>query len=527
MLNQSKLKIMQIKEIIRLSELDASVNITAIATAANTTRKTVRSYLHKIKKLNLRYDSIKELPDSELQILIASTPQPSNTAKPKPDFQLIFKELKQKRATAYQLWLEYKQEYPDGINYQNFCARIREYKKCLHPSMRQDHKFGEKLFVDFAGQTVPIYNQSTGEVLLAQIFVAVLGASNYTYIRAVASQSTNNWLDCHVKAFEFFGGIPEIIVPDNLRSGVDKACKYDPVINRSYQNLAEHYGIAILPARSYKPKDKAKVEKGVQIVQNWILAAIRDRKFFSVEELNEVLECLLDKLNTKPFQKLEGSRKEWFDQHEKSQLKPLPVARYEFCEWKKAKVNINYHVELNTHSYSVPYTHARQDVEICFNSRVVKIFKDNKVIASHQRSDAKHKYTTCNEHMPEAHREFLEWRPSRIINWAKNQIGPRTGELVEKFMNSHQNPEVTYKKCLGIIRLEKLYPKERIEAAATRLLEINIGSNPYQSMKSMLSKKLEQKTIDKTPPIQHSLHENLRGVESFTEEKQRREDDSE
>lgn len=515
-----RLKMVQVKEIIRLAEKE-NLSQSEIASSVKTTRKTIGVYLKKIAELEIKYEEVKDKPDSEIKKLLFPKSRAPIKERPKPNLDLVYREHKEKGVTRYQLWLEYRDQNSEGVSYQHFCSYLRDYKEKITLSMRQEHKFGEKCFIDFAGQTVPIIDKNTGEINSAQIFVAVLGGSSYTFAYAVSSQEKHNWLDCHVKMFEYFGGVTEILVPDNLRSGVDKACRYDPVINRSYQELAEHYDTVIIPARVRKPKDKAKAEKGVQMVQNSILGALRNREFFSVFELNEAIKPLLETLNSKPFQKLEGSRSTWFENYEKNNLKPLPNTKYEFSEWKKAKVNIDYHIDLEGHYYSVPYKFVKEEVSVCFNSRIVKIFHDNRVIASHQRDFKKGKHTLVKEHMPKSHREHLEWNPSRIINWAKSEIGIYTGQLIETFMSRHENPEITYKKCLGIISFKRKYPKERIEKASKLLLDSGIGKNPYQSMKSILLKGLEQRESEEVKLKQTCLdvHENIRGADSFSGDK--------
>jgi transposase len=519
MKKSKELEMSQIKEILRLYE-SGITDKTAIATAAKTTRKTVALYIQRVKDSGLGYEELKNKSSLEIRSILFPAGKNTNKAKPKPDFNYIYKEYKEKNVTLQQLWCEYIAETPEACNYSNFCIWFNRELKRLKPSMRQVHKYGEKCFVDFAGTTVPITSKLTGEVYQAQIFVAVLGASNFTFARAVESQKKHDWLDCHVRMFEFFGGVTEILVPDNLKSGVDKTCRYDPVINRSYQELAEHYGVAVLPARPRKPKDKAKVEKGVQVVTNWILKALRNQTFFSIEELNEAIEPLLEKLNSKPFQQLPGSRKEQFEQFEKPKLKPLPKQRFEFNEWKQARVNIDYHVELEGHYYSVPYKFIRTKVEICFNARIVKILQDNQVIASHRRSFSKGQHSTIPEHRPKEHQAYLDWSPAKLVTWAGNAIGPTTATLLKQYMARYENPEVTYRKCLGIIRLAKKYPKTRIEAASKKVLEFGIGSNPYQSIKSMLAKNLEQQSVPQSRSQQLCLedHENIRGPASFTGE---------
>jgi transposase len=515
-----ELEMSQIKEILRLHE-SGITDKTAIASAAKTTRKTVALYIQRAKDSGLGYEELKTKSSREIRDALFPAGKNGNKSKPRPDFEYIYKECKEKNVTLQQLWCEYIADTPDGCNYANFCIWFNRERKKLNPSMRQVHKYGEKCFVDFTGTTVPITSKLTGEVFKAEIFVAVLGASNYTFAFAVESQKKHNWLDCHVRMFEFFGGVTEIVVPDNLKSGIDKTCRYDPLINRSYQELAEHYGVAVLPARPRKPKDKSKVEKGVQVVTNWILKALRNHTFFSVEELNEAIEPLLEKLNSKPFQQLPGSRREQFEKYEKPKLKPLPRERFEFNEWKQAKVNIDYHVELDGHYYSVPYKFIREKVEICFNARIVKIFKDSRVIASHRRNFNKGQHSTIPEHRPKAHEPYFEWAPERFVNWANNAIGPITSKMLDQYMKKYENQEITYRKCLGIIRIAKKYPKTRLEAASARLLEFGIGSNPYQSIKSMLAKNLDQQPLKQSVQArQLSLdsHENIRGPESFTGE---------
>ena len=373
--------------------------------------------------------------------------------------------------------------------------------------MRQKHRAGEKLFVDYSGKTVEIVDPVTGETKQAQFFTAVLGASDYTYAEATWTQSLPDWIGSHQRAFDYFGGVSELVIPDNLRSGVSKACLYDPDINPTYQDLANHYETAILPARSGKPKDKAKVEAGVLLVQRWILAALRNRTFFSLTELNEAMAELLEKLNNKPFKKLPGSRKSLFE----SLVKPLPQSPYQYAQWKKARVNIDYHIEIDRHYYSLPYQLAGKKLDIRITSNTIECFHKGRRVASHQRIYRPWAYTTLPEHMPRNHREYLKWTPSRLLNWAA-KIGPSTARLAQNVMDSKPHPQQGFRTILGILRLEKAYDADRLEAACQRALYIKATS--YRSVASILKSGLDKKQAlereDESPPLRHT---NIRGAE--------------
>jgi transposase len=445
---------------------------------------------------------------------IAESPGVSERTRQLPDWSVIEQELKKKGVTLQLLWEEYKGHYSEGYQLSQFCKYYRTWKRSIDVTMRQTHKAGEKLFVDYAGQTVPVYDAKTGAVSCsAAIFVAVLGASNYTFAEATESQALPQWLSSHVRAFEYFGGVSEITVPDNLKSGVIKACAYEPDINPSYHDLALHYGTTIIPARVRKPKDKAKVENGVLIVSRWILAVVRHRKFFSLAELNEAIAQLLERLNSRPFKKLPGTRRSLFETLEKSLLKPLPITRYVFAEWKKARVNIDYHVDVDGHYYSVSYTAAREYVEVRFTAATIEIFLRGNRIASHMRSYHKNRHTTIREHMPKSHQRYAEWSPSRIIQWA-GTIGVSAAQLVEIIMETRRHPELGYRSCMGIMRLGKRYGNDRLEAACARALSIRAFS--YKSVHSILKNGLDRERIP-SPTISENLsHENIRGKNYFT-----------
>ena len=352
--------------------------------------------------------------------------------------------MKEPGVTLHLLWEEYRDLSPDGYQRTQYYELYYQWRKKLDLSLRQTHEFGKKLFVDYAGQTVPVHDPSSGEVKQTQVFVSVLGASNYTYAEATWSQGLPDWIGSHTRAFEFYGGVPEIIVPDNLKSGVSKACRYEPDLNPSYRDMASHYGVTVIPARVRKPKDKAKVEVAVQIVERWILASLRNRKFFSLEELNGTIAGLLEKLNNRPFKKLEGSRSSQFESYERKTLKPLPLVPYSFARWKKARVNVDYHIELEGHYYSVPYKLVKEVVELRYTGATVEVFHHNERVASHLIDHHKGRHTTVKEHMPKSHRQYLEWSPSRILDWAGN-IGENTRTVIETILNSRQHPEQGYR----------------------------------------------------------------------------------
>jgi transposase len=418
-----------------------------------------------------------------------------------------------KHVTLQLLWEEYRQTVPDGYRYSRFCELYRRWRKRQEVVMRQQHRAGEKLFVDFAGDTVPVYSNGDGEARQASIFVAVLGASSYTYAEATWSQGLEDWMAAHVRAFEFYGGVPEIVVPDNTRAAVNKSCRYDPDLNRTYQDLATHYGVAVVPARPAKPRDKAKVEAGVLLVERWILAALRHRKFHSLAELNEAMSELLVRLNERRFRKREGSRRTLFESVDQAALRALPSQRYEFGQWRTARVNIDYHVEYDRHYYSVPYALTGEAVELRVTAATVEVFHHGDRVASHVRSSTAYQATTVDSHRPKAHQRHLEWTPSRLIEWART-VGPSTAGLFDRIMAAKPHPEMGFRSCLGILRLGNVYSPERMEAAARRALEGNACS--YQSIKSMLRRGLDQ--VKQEPPSASgppTQHPNIRGPEYF------------
>jgi transposase len=388
----------------------------------------------------------------------------------------------------------------------------RDWAKTLEPVLRQPHHPGQKLFVDWAGLKVPIH-QADGSVGEASLFVAVLGFSNKTYVEAFANEQLEHWIAGHCHAFGFYGGLTRAVVPDNPKTAVTRPCRYEPLLHRSYQEMAEHYGTVILPARIKKPRDKAKVETGVQIAERQILAPLRDQRFFSVAELNQAIRPLLDKLNAQEFQKLEGSRNSWFESQEKPTLLPLPAQSFELATWGKATVNIDYHAVVDYHFYSVPYHLVHQQLETRSTATTVELFAQGKRVAAHVRSYLPGKFTTLEEHRPKSHQRYLDWTPSRLVQWA-GKTGPQCAKLVEQILKDKPHPEMGFCSCLGIIRLGKGMGAQRLEAACARAL--HFGTCSYQSIKSILEKGLDRQLAEPELPLKSPAHENVRGQTYYT-----------
>lgn len=502
----------KIREIFRLS-LHCHLGNREIARSCSISPGTVGNYLSKAEEAGLTYPEIAGMADEELKRrLVGERLLVKQKDRPQPDWATIHQELKKRKKTGVTrqlLWEEYKERHPDGYELSHFYHLYNAWRRKLRVSMRQTHRAGEKLFVDYAGQSVDIVNGTTGEIRSAQIFVAVLGASNYTYAEATFSQGISDWIGSHIRALEYFGGVPALIVPDNLKTGVQKACRYEPDINATYHDFAVHYDTAVLPARVRHPRDKAKVEAGVQVVERWILARLRHRSFFSLQELNGAICALLEDLNQRPFKKLEGNRRSWFEALERESLRPLPASRYEIAEWKKARVNIDYHVELFRHYYSVPYALVGKELQIRYTAVTVELLHKGKRVASHRRDDRPGRHSTYTEHMPKNHRKYLEWSSSRILRWART-MGEATRQVVETLLASRKHPEQAYRSCLGILRLGKRFGKDRLEAACQRAIDIHGES--YKSVRSILEHGLDKIPVEQdgkeTMPL---FHHNLRG----------------
>lgn len=510
---EQELSMRKIKEILRLG-LQCRLGIREIARSCCISHPTAKKYLAYARKAQLTYEQADKMDDNALyELLKGRSSAKGGILHPMPNWAYIHEELKKKSVTLQLLWQEYKAIHSDGYQLSQFCAHYRSWKKKLNVSLRQTYKAGEKMFVDYAGQTVPIHDRITGKVKDAEVFISVLGASNYTYSEASWDQSLPNWINSHIHSFEYFGGVTEVTIPDNLKAGISKACRYEPDINPTYHDLAAYYGTVVIPARVYHPKDKAKVESGVLVVERWILAVLRNRKFFSLNELNMAIKELLARLNERPFKKLPGSRRSWFENIDKPALKPLPETPYVFAEWKKARVNIDYHVELDGHYYSAPYTLVHEGVDLRYTNTIVEIFYKGKRIASHLRSNVKGRHTTIKEHMPKTHQQYLEWTPSRIINWAK-KVGEKTAEITNIILNSRSYPEQAYRSCLGILRLGKAYSDIRLESACNRALFYKGYS--YKSIKSILESGMDMQPLPEYKNTIAIKHENIRGNDYFT-----------
>lgn len=509
------LRMRKIREILRM-HLQCGIGMRDIARSLAISHPTVSRYVEAAQKAKIGYEEAAGMHDRELlKRLREYTVRMPKVVRAVPDWAYVHREMTRKGVTLQLLWEEYKSIHPEGYQSSQFSEHYRRWKKQMKRSLRQTYKAGEKGFVDYAGQRVPIHNRETGNIREAEILVMTLGASNYTYCEGQEDQSTPSWIGGHIRAFEYFEGVPRMIIPDNLKSGVSKPCRYEPEIQAVYGDMAAHYGTVIIPARVKRPRDKAKVETGVQIVSRWILARLRNRTFFSLQELNEAIAVLLKELNTRPFQKLEGCRESWFREIEQKALLPLPEARYEPCEWKRAKIGIDTHVEVNGHYYSVPYRlkEAVEYVTVKCTTTVVEIFHDSQRVASHKRDDRRGHHTTVREHLPPEHQAYLGWSAQRIIEWAQS-VGDRTARLVEEIMNNREHQMLAWRSCLGIIRLGKMYPKERLEAACARALVIKGYS--YKSVESILARGLDRQPLPQTRKYPAIAHENVRGGEYFT-----------
>ncbi len=505
-----RLTMRQIKEVLRL-KYENGLSDSKIAKSCSIARSTVAGYIRKGKKVRITWPIPDAVSETELERLFFP-PQEKSSQKSEPDWHYVYQELKRAHVTKTLLWFEYKERNPDGYEYSQFCELYRQWSGKLNVVMRQDHKAGEKVFVDYCGSTVPIIDSQRGEVIQAQVFVATLGASNYTYAEASISQGLADWITSHVHAFEYFGGVPQITVPDNLLSGITHAHLYEPQINATYQEMAHHYHTAIIPARVRKPKDKAKVEAGVKVVQEWILARLRNQTFFSLTDLNVDITDLLTNLNNEPFEKLEGSRKSLFDTLDKQALQPLPQEPYEYAEWKLARVNVDSHLEVDHHYYSVPYQLLHKQLDVRITGNTVECFYKGNRVASHVRSHEKGRYTTITGHMPKPLQDYAGWTPQRLISWAEKS-GDDVGVLVKMLLEKHIHPQQGFRPTLGVIRLGKSYGNDRLNAACKRAIQI--GGISYKSVESILRNgydRIQLPQKDTTSPVQHT---NIRGARYY------------
>lgn len=467
----------------------------------------VHAYLRRARSAGLGWPLPEGLSDAELEALLF--PPASGAAaedRPQPDWAWVHRELRRPNVTLSLLWEEYRAGAPDGFGYSWFCDLYRSWAGRLQPTLRQVHPAGERIFVDFAGSTMAVLEGAGGAERRAEIFVAVLGASSYTFACAVWSQALPDWIDGHVRAFAHFGGVARQLVSDNLRAGITRACFHEPAVNRTYAEMAAHYGTAVLPARPYKPRDKAKAEVGVQVVQRWILARLRNQSFFSLAELDGAIQALVLQLNERPMRALGTTRRALFEELDRPALQPLPEVAYEYAAWKRCRVGLDYHVEVERHFYSVPHSLVRQEVEARITAATVEIFHRGQRVASHPRGTRRHRPSTLAEHMPKSHRRYREWSHERIHREA-GAIGQDTAALVEVILRSRPHPEQGFRSCIGILGLVKRHGAERVDAACARALAL--GTRSYSSVAAILNNRQERRAVPDEPAM--LLHENIRG----------------
>jgi len=498
------------REILRL-KWECQLPNRAVARSCQVGVGTVSDYVQRARDAGLSWPLPEGLGEEALhRLLFPDSRRPHRAKGPTPDWSVVHAELRRKGVTLRLLWLEYRGRHPDGYGYSQFCDLYARWNGRLKPSLRFTHKAGEKCFVDYAGPTVAVVDPDTGQVQEASIFVGVLGASSYTYTEAHFGQTLPHWIGAHGRMLASFGGLVEVLVPDNLKSGVKHPSRYEPDLNPTYQDFAEHHGIAVVPARVRKPRDKAKVEVGVQVVERWVLARLRHRTFFSLADLNHALRELLDDLNRRPMRGWEKSRRELFEMLDRPALRPLPERPYEFAVLAHAKVGIDYHVEFDHNFYSVPFPLLRQPVLVRATERTVEILHKGSRVASHPRALGTRHFRTLPEHRPPAHRAYLEWTPERFLRWA-TKIGPATHQLIEARLASRAHPEQSFRACLGILGLAKRFSDARLEAASARALSFGIHS--YKGLKNILDHHYDRvDAAQDTAPPAPAAHPNVRGT---------------
>jgi transposase len=511
----TRLPMRRLRELLRL-RYEAGLSHRSIAQACAVGLGTVTSYVQRAAAAGLAWPLPDDLDDATLEARRFARPKfASARNRPVPDWAQLHHELKKPGVTLQLLWLEYRAQHPTGYGHTQFCERYRRWARTLKPSMHQVHRAGEKLFVDFSGQRPHLVDASTGEELAVELFVGVLGASGLIYAEATWSQDLPSWISAHVRMLEYFHGSPAIWVPDNLKSGVTTADRYEPEINRTYLELAQHYGAVVIPARVARPKDKAKAEVSIQIAQRWILAVLRHQTFFTLADLNAAIHARLDAINDRPMKVLGVSRRALFEQIDRPALKALPGTRYELAEWKPCRVNIDYHVDVDHNFYSVPYQLVHERVEARFTQTTVEVFFNGRRLASHARLTGRGRFSTQLEHMPRAHRAQAEWTPSRLIAWAE-QTGPATGRLVAGILERRPHPEQGYRACLGLMRLGRVHGPNRLEAACRRAEHLR--SYRYRTVEHILINQQDRLPLEDPDPARPALtHENVRGATYYEE----------
>ena len=506
----------KIREVLRL-KFEAQLSHGKIAAASGVSKGAVSNFVRRAIEKSLPWPLPEDLDDAALERLLY--PQVGQHEQyTHADYAYVHQELKRKGVTLQLLWEEYHAAHgARAYQYSQFCLHYQRFRDSLARSMRQTHRAGEKLFIDYSGDTVPVINAATGEIAQAEVFIASMGASKYTYAEASWTQTLPDWIASHIRMLEHLGCVPEILTPDNLKSAIKNACRYEPEENSTYADMARHYGCVIIPARPYKARDKAVAETHVLVVQRWILARLRNRQFFSLSELNAAIAELLVELNHRPFKKLPGCRASAFESIDRPAMKPLPAQRYEYAEWLKAKVYIDYHVEADHHYYSVPHQLVGQHVHVRMTASTVECLFKGRRVAAHVRSYQRGKHTTLPEHMPESHRRHAQWTPARLLAWGE-KIGPGTRGVVLWQLENRPHPEQGYRACLGLLNLVKTYGEQRLQAACRRAL--TIGSPTRKRIEAILKAKLDQHPdlfpgADTAAPAASRPHGNVRGAEYF------------
>lgn len=510
-----RMSVRTIKEICRL-HFKFEMSIRSIAGACNISTSTAHAYVTRLKESKTTYDELLKLSDDELRHFFTPEKESAKIFNKKPlDYKYLNEELKRKGVTLQLLYEEYRETNPDGHGRTQFYDMFRTWKKASNPSMKQIHKNGDKMFIDFSGAKPHYIDPKTGEIIEAEFFVAVLGGTSYTFAYAVKDQTIKSFIICNIKTFEYFGGCPNTIVPDNLKAAVTKANYYDPDINRTFADMAEHYDVAVLPTRVAKPKDKSMVENAVLNTQRRIIAALRNQSFFSLDELNEAIAEELEKFNNRPMQLTGKSRYELFTQHEQKELKPLPETRFEIFQWRTEKVNLEYHVSVDTSFYSVPYTLIGKKVHIRHNNRIVEVFYKGQRVACHLKSSEENDCVTEKAHMCREHLHYLEWTPEKIKQHAL-LIGTETSKFIKQIYETQKSVDNAFRGALGIIRLSKKYSPERLEVACE--LALSAGAYNYRNVKHILDHGMDQIDQETDENINRPAdHSNLRGSDYYKE----------
>ena len=501
----------QVREVLRLKHAIGR-SLRDISRVVGVSPATAMEYVRRAEVAGITWPVPMDLDDGALEGLLFCPKEAPRVVRPEPDWAEIHAEMKRKGVTLALLWQEYRVGRPDGYGYSRFCDLYRDWRGRASPVMRQVHQAGDKLFVDYAGMTLDIYLPD-GEVRAAHLFVAVMGASSYTFATLSWSEGLEDWIDAHASALAFFDGAPAAIVPDNLKSGVTKPSRYEPGINRTYAEFAAHYETVILPARVYRPRDKAKVEAGVLVAERWILACLRHQRFFSLEHANVAVRLLQDRINAKVMRLFKRSRADLFREIDAPELKSLPREPYVYAEWRKTRLGPDYHVEIDGHWYSAPFQLIKEPVEARVTARIVEIFHKGTRVATHPRSRTKHRHTTTPEHMPSSHRRYGEWTPKRLKAEAAG-IGAATSALIELILEHRPHPEQGFRACMGILSLKKRVGAERLDAACRRGIDLN--ARTYGAVADILKNGLERAFLDPAPDLDPIVHGNIRGAGYYT-----------